>query len=174
MHPSEAASDSSAARSRPTLGAARAAAESWPCDRWLVRLVAAIGLLIWLGIGLVLTLQPAHPLPGQVVTDNLVPFRTIRIYLANATDPFWIRQAIGNVLLLLPIGLLGPVVSRALDRWWRVLLLALAISTAIEVAQLWIPDRSADVDDVMLNVIGAVLGFAVRRITRLVFRPSLA
>jgi adenylate cyclase len=131
-----------------------------------MRPAAGILLLGWLALGLLLTLQPAHPLPGQVVDDNVVPFRTIGIYLANATDPFWIRQAIGNVLLLLPIGLLGPIALPALDRWWRILLVALLISAAVEVAQLWIPERSADVDDVMVNGAGAALGFVIYRLGR--------
>jgi len=134
--------------------------------RVVMRGAAAIALVAWLAIGLVLTVQPGHPLPGQVVNDNLVPFRTIGIYLANASNPFWARQAIGNVLFLLPIGLLGPIAFPALDRWWRVLLLALVISVAVEVAQLWIPDRSADVDDVMVNVAGAAIGFLIYRIAR--------
>jgi glycopeptide antibiotics resistance protein len=137
-----------------------------------MRLLAGFLLALWLIGGLVLTLQPAHPLPGQVVDDNLVPFRTIAIYLANATDPFWIRQALGNLLLLLPLGLVGPYVSPALDRWWRVLLLALAISVAIEVTQLWIPDRSADIDDVIVNVTGAIFGFIGFRLVRRVARAK--
>ena len=40
--------------------------------------------------------------------------------------------------------------------WWS----RLATSLAIEAAQLWIPNRSADVDDVLLNVVGAMLGYA--------------
>jgi glycopeptide antibiotics resistance protein len=137
-----------------------------------MRLLAGFLLALWLIGGLVLTLQPAHPLPGQVVDDNLVPFRTIAIYLANATDPFWIRQALGNLLLLLPLGLVGRYVSPALDRWWRVLLLALAISVAIEVTQLWIPDRSADIDDVIVNVTGAIFGFIGFRLVRRVARAK--
>lgn len=131
-----------------------------------MRLLAALLLLAWLVIGGLLTLQAAHPLPGQVIDDNFVPFNTISIYLANPTDPFWIRQAIGNVLFLLPLGLLGPYAFPALDRWWRILVLALLISVAVEIAQLWIPDRSADIDDVMLNVSGALLGFITYRVAR--------
>jgi glycopeptide antibiotics resistance protein len=131
-----------------------------------MRAAASILLLGWLILGAVLTLQPAHPLPGQAVNDNVVPFRTIGIYLANANDPFWSRQAIGNALFLLPIGLLGPIALPALDRWWRILLVAVLISAAVEVAQLWISERSADVDDVMVNVAGAALGFLVHRTVR--------
>ena len=131
-----------------------------------MRAISAFFLFIWLLGGLVLTLQAAHPLPGQVVTDNLVPFHTIAIYLDRLGSPFWIRQIVGNLGLLLPIGLLGPIAFPSLDRWWRVFLVALAISTAIEVSQLWIPDRSADIDDVIVNVTGALLGYGAFRIVR--------
>ena len=139
-----------------------------------MRVVAALLVLAWLVIGGLLTLQAAHPLPGQTVDDNVVAFHTISIYLANASDPFWILQAIGNVLFLLPIGLLGPYAFPALDRWWRIFALALLISVAVEVAQLWIPDRSADVDDVLLNVSGALVGYLAFIAVRLLRRARAA
>jgi len=131
-----------------------------------MRSLAAVLLVAWVAGGLLLTLQPAHPLPGQVVTDNAVPFLTIGIYLDNLDSPFWVRQLLGNLALLMPLGLLGPVVFPVLRRWWGVLLLALAVSASIEIAQLWIPDRSADVDDVMVNVAGALLGYLTFRVIR--------
>ncbi len=80
------------------------------------------------------------------------------------------RNALGNLSLLLPLGLVGPIALPALGGWWRVALVALLISAGIEAAQLSIPDRSADIDDVIVNVFGAVLGFAVlggvRRLSR--------
>jgi hypothetical protein len=42
-----------------------------------MHLAATLVLLAWLVVGLGLTLGPGHPLPGQVVTDNLVPFHTL-------------------------------------------------------------------------------------------------
>jgi glycopeptide antibiotics resistance protein len=124
-----------------------------------MRLISALFLGAWLLATLAFTLRAAHPLSGQVVTDNLVPFTTIRIYLDNLDSPFWQSQAVGNVLLLLPLGLLGPLALPWLGRWWRVLLVAALFSTCIELTQLAIPDRSADVDDVLLNSIGALLGY---------------
>lgn len=126
---------------------------------------------IWLTGGLLLTLLPAHPAPGQVVEHNFIPLRTIGIYLANPDSGFWAGQMVGNLLLLLPVGLLGPVVFPWMDRWLRVLVASLALSTAIELAQLWIPDRSADVDDVLLNVVGAILGYAILTALRIGSRP---
>jgi Glycopeptide antibiotics resistance protein len=131
-----------------------------------MRLLATLLLAVWLLGGLVLTLQPAHPLPSQVVDDNLVPFHTVSIYLANLGSWFWMRNALGNIGLLLPLGLLGPVALPALNRWWRIALLALLVSTAIELTQLLVPDRSADIDDVIVNVTGALIGYLVFRSIR--------
>jgi len=124
-------------------------------------MVAGLALAVWLAGGLLITVLPAHPAPGQVVEHNLVPFQTIAIWVANPDSGFWIRQMLGNLLLLLPVGLLGPIALPWMDRWWRVLLAAILLSLAIEVAQLWIPDRAADVDDLLLNVAGAALGYAI-------------
>jgi glycopeptide antibiotics resistance protein len=128
-----------------------------------MRMLAGFLLALWLIGGLVLTLEPAHPLPGQVVDDNLIPFQTLGIYLNNLGSEFWLRNLFGNLALLLPLGLLGPIASPALDRWWRIALLALLVSTAIELTQLLVPDRSADIDDVIVNLAGALLGFALLR-----------
>jgi glycopeptide antibiotics resistance protein len=126
-----------------------------------MRLLAALVLALWLLGGLWFTLQAAHPLPGQVVEDNLVPFHTLRIYLDNLGSAFWLRNLFGNLGLLFPLGLLGPIALPAMDRWWRLALVAFCYSATIELIQLFVPDRSADVDDVIVNVVGALLGFVV-------------
>lgn len=136
----------------------------------MMRLISTLFLGAWLLGTLAFTLRAAHPLPGQVVTDNLIPFATVRIYLANPESSFWQSQAVGNVLLLLPIGLFGPLALPWLGRWWRVLLVAALFSGCIELTQLAIPDRAADVDDVLLNVIGAWLGYLLLRLLPL--QPS--
>jgi len=126
-----------------------------------MRLLATLLLAVWLIGGLVLTLQPAYPLPGQVVDDNLIPFHTLRIYWDDLGSPFWMRNLFGNLGLLFPLGLLGPIALPVLGRWWRLAPVAILYSGTIEFTQLFIPDRSADVDDVIVNLIGAMLGFAV-------------
>jgi glycopeptide antibiotics resistance protein len=131
------------------------------------RWIAAIALGVWLAVGLVMTLQPIEPPPGLVIVPNFVPLRTLAVYLAHTDSPFWMGQLVGNLLLLLPVGLLGPIALPAMDSWLRVLLVALGLSLVIEVAQLWIPNRMADVDDVLLNAIGALIGYAILTILRL-------
>jgi glycopeptide antibiotics resistance protein len=133
----------------------------------IARWTAGLALSVWLAGGLLLTLQPAYPALGQVVEHNFVPLRTIGIWLANPDSGFWIRQMVGNLLLLLPVGLLGPIAAPWMDRWWRVLLVSAVLSLAIELAQLWIPARATDVDDLLLNVVGAALGYAILSVLHL-------
>ena len=131
-----------------------------------MRLLAGFLLALWLIGGLVLTLEPAHPLPGQVVDDNLLPFHTLAIYWRNLGSEFWMRNLLGNLALLLPLGLLGPIALPALDRWWRIALMALLYSVAIELIQRLVPARSADIDDVIVNLVGALLGYLLLKILR--------
>ncbi|HEY7737740.1 MAG TPA: VanZ family protein [Candidatus Limnocylindria bacterium] len=138
------------------------------------RWIAGILLALWLALGLLLTLAPIEPPEGLIVVPNPVPLRTIAIYMANLDSPFWVRQLVGNLLLLLPVGLLGPVAFPPLNGWLRVFLAALALSLAIEIAQLWIPNRMADIDDVLLNVAGAMLGYAILTVLRLGSGPRRA
>jgi hypothetical protein len=160
----------SCARPRSILAQAACRGPIGQNGRGMFRLIAGVFLGLWLAAAFAFTLREAHPLAGQVVTDNPTPFATIRIYLDNLDSAFWISQAIGNLLLLFPLGLFGPIAVPWLDRWWRVLLVALVLSSCIEAAQLWIPDRSADVDDVLLNALGALLGYWLLILVRL--RPS--
>ena len=136
------------------------------------RVTAGVLLAAWLAFGLLMTLQPVEPPPGLVVDDNFILFRTIRTYLASLDSPFWRGQLVGNLLLLLPVGLLGPIALPAMDGWIRVLLVALGLSFAIEAAQLFVPNRMADVDDVLLNVIGALIGYLLFRIVRFGFNRA--
>jgi glycopeptide antibiotics resistance protein len=139
--------------------------------RVTARLIAWLALAAWLLGGLFFTLQPAHPASGQVVEHNFIPLRTIAIWVANPDSGFWLRQMVGNLLLLLPVGLLGPIGLPWMDRWRRILLVSATLSLAIEFAQLWIPDRAADVDDLLLNVVGAALGYAIFVVLRRAASP---
>jgi len=111
--------------------------------------------------------QDPHLLDSVGHWINLVPFATIGAQVRSASGSALV-QLIGNVGLLLPLGLVGPVVMPSLRRAPRLALVALGGSVAIELAQLAgtsirLIDRSVDVDDVILNVAGALLGWLVWR-----------
>jgi glycopeptide antibiotics resistance protein len=76
---------------------------------------------------------------------------------------FCVRNARGNFMLFFPLGILIPLVWRRL-RFWTGLQVAIAVSVGIELVQYlssaW-SYRTADVNDVVLNVLGAGLGLAI-------------
>lgn len=100
---------------------------------------------------------------------NLVPFATIVAQVGSSSGSARV-QLIGNVVLLLPLGMIGPAVMPSLRRAPHLALVALGGSVAIELAQFVGTsvrriDRSVDVDDVILNVAGALLGWLLWRAT---------
>ena len=85
---------------------------------------------------------------------------------------FCMRNAQGNIALFFPLGLLLPLVWRRL-RFRDGLLIALGVSVGIEVLQYVSRAigslRNADVNDVILNVLGAGLGLVLGLLLR--WRP---
>jgi len=75
----------------------------------------------------------------------------------------------GNVLVFAPFGLLVPLAVLKVAMTRRGLLAGLVLSGSIELAQLGISlllgtrYRMSDVDDVVLNVLGILLGWACLR-----------
>ena len=83
-------------------------------------------------------------------------------YLWGNHSYFWLN-IVGNILLFLPIGLLTPLLWPRWRRWGLPVALGLLISLSIEFSQLFI-GRGADVDDVWLNTLGALLGYLLFRL----------
>ena len=66
-----------------------------------------------------------------------------------------------NLLLMIPFGLLFPIVSRLFDRWWIILAGGCFFSLFIETAQLVFQRGWFDVDDIFLNVMGVLVGLFI-------------
>lgn len=83
---------------------------------------------------------------------------------------FCMYNAAGNVLLFFPLGILIPLVCSRL-RFWRGIQIAIALSFSIELLQYfsraWGSYRSADINDVILNGLGACLGLVIVSLLRL-------
>jgi glycopeptide antibiotics resistance protein len=87
----------------------------------------------------------------------------------STAQAFCVHNARGNVMLFFPLGILLPLVWRRL-RFWSGIQIAIALSSSIELFQYlsrtWI-NRTADVNDVILNGLGASLGLALVFLLRL-------
>jgi glycopeptide antibiotics resistance protein len=89
--------------------------------------------------------------------------------MGSTAHAFCVRNARGNFLLFFPLGILIPLVWTRL-RFWSGMQIAIAVSCSIELVQyltrVWV-HRTADVNDVILNVLGAGLGLALVFLLRL-------
>lgn len=86
---------------------------------------------------------------------NWMPFREILRY-DFGTDLFY-RQVIGNIILFIPFGYFATYYSK-LTKIRHIFFVTFITSTTIEVVQRFI-GRSFDVDDIILNVVGGIIGF---------------
>lgn len=108
---------------------------------------------------------------GTPASVNLDPGATIDNYLRFGDDLLSARNLGLNIALFVPVGL-----GLALWRRWgvgRVLPVALLTSALIETIQYLLPlGRAADVDDVILNTVGAAIGAITVSIVRAVAGPA--
>ena len=93
-------------------------------------------------------------------TYNLVFFKEILRY--EIGSELFFRNIIGNIVMFIPYGMYMTYYFD-LKRPFLVIILAIVLSTAIEITQYFI-GRVFDVDDILLNVVGAFLGFLIYRI----------
>ena len=96
---------------------------------------------------------------------NLVPFRTIAEYfgvLRGGNVTLFLVNFAGNILVFVPLGLLPPLLWRRCRGAWGAALPALC-SLFVELCQIF-TGRSVDVDDLILNTLGGLLGWLLARL----------
>lgn len=102
--------------------------------------------------------------------SNFIPFHTIfhylRIAFLGSLEFIWlcIWNLMGNLVMLFPLGILLPCLFRRLDRLWKVVIVVTVTVILIELAQLIFRVGVVDIDDLILNLSGAMIGYAVLKI----------
>lgn len=113
-----------------------------------------------------------EPYWGQLKAHfNPIPFRTIGLYLRlleMPARPWLIRLAhinlLGNIVLFIPLGLFPPLLRENMQRLWKTGLFAAGIMTAVELLQMLLLVGTCDIDDLILNVLGACMGYGLFRL----------
>lgn len=98
---------------------------------------------------------------------NLVPFTEIRrfwVYREQVGTLAAFLNIGGNVVGFMPFGFLLPVLSARVRRFWVTVPLGFSLSLAVECVQLAAKVGSFDVDDIILNTLGVILGYLAFRI----------
>ncbi|RPK79930.1 VanZ like family protein [Streptomyces sp. ADI98-10] len=135
--------------------------------RGAVLAVVLLGLVVFSVLLAKVTLTPS-PASEDLVTSNLRPGRSLRQYAEDYTFLAACKQAGGNLLLGVPFGLLLPFFGPRRLRMIRMTLLTAVVMAVVELIQgALVSGRAFDIDDVILNTAGALLGYFVlgRRIS---------
>ena len=140
---------------------------------WAIGMAAIVHLSAVASVTLFpLPVQPEVIAEGRrfhAASNNLVPLKSLANALATGGYPSVISQSAGNFLMLVPLGIYGPLLWRGMSSWKAALAVGLAASCGIELLQLAISGvlgytyKIADIDDVILNTAGVIAGYAVVR-----------
>jgi glycopeptide antibiotics resistance protein len=109
---------------------------------------------------------------------NPFPFATIGPVLAGHAPAIATRIAFLNLFVLTPAGIYLPALWSGLRNWRGLIVLTILGGTSIEAAQLAISAvlgfayRAIDIDDVILNTIGIVVGWLAFRAALLRREPA--
>ena len=94
---------------------------------------------------------------------NLMPI----VHLFYVYDG-WLINIIGNITMFIPVGLVWPFCFKKLDTIGKTVLVGAGFSLFIEITQLPFYDRCSDIDDLILNttgiLIGALIYFCIKRL----------
>lgn len=103
---------------------------------------------------------------------SLQPFHTIRnffVHYRRTGSLSSLFNLLGNVAILLPLGVLLPLLFRPMRRFWVFLPFAALVAVGIEYLQWRTALGVADVDDSILNFLGAAVGYILTRLCQMIY-----
>lgn len=128
-----------------------------------------IGLLytIFLFISFFIEIEPIPMLrtpyfETTIPNNNYIPFSTILTYILNFDQyslNLWIFNMLGNVLIFFPLGIIAPFLFNNIYRYKHIIYISISIRVVIETAQYIASLGVFDVDDIILSLIGGIMGF---------------
>jgi len=130
-------------------------------------------LILVLYLALILRLIVFKYPPGitfSTANANLIPFKTILGYLSG--EPTWkiaTRNLLGNIIVLTPLGFLLTVLCQKI-KYSKILLIGMAAGVILELLQVIFKSGILDIDDIILNSLGVVIGYLLFAFTYEVFK----
>lgn len=105
---------------------------------------------------------------------NLIPFQMIWEYASGSNhlrSSFAVSNILGNVVVFIPFGLFLQTIRKH-KTFWKGVLIVLATTVAIEAIQYLFGLGASDIDDVLLNTCGGMVGMLVYRLFRRAFKDE--
>jgi glycopeptide antibiotics resistance protein len=135
----------------------------------LIKVFLWLGLMLYIAFLVKVILIKHLPLPFLIQNLNLglnfnqmnfIPFATIADYFATENTGISLRNLVGNVIIFIPLGILLPILIQRFRKIIVILLVSFGFSLLVETIQLLFSMLgSFDVDDLILNTSGALIGY---------------
>lgn len=93
---------------------------------------------------------------------NLIPFKSISPYLRNITEPYAFKNIIANILVFIPLGFF--ISNKNSKNVFKTVVICISVILSIECIQLLFKIGFFDVDDIILNFIGSLIGMGINKI----------
>ena len=120
--------------------------------------VALLLLLCYLGGLAAITFMDR--MEGMQSSVQVLPFLAFREAWNSFTLQVWLNPLL-NIAMFLPLGVLLPLAAKPFRRWYWMLAAGAGTSLVIEVLQYLLGRGQADVDDLICNILGAMLGYCL-------------
>ena len=114
---------------------------------WILGLGFYIAILIQMGV--------ISRTPGSVSEMVWIPFQT------SGGSSLIVLYSLANLVIFIPFGILVPKVFRGVNSVWTMALVTLMTSVLIEIVQFMLACGYSEVEDVIMNVAGGVIGYLI-------------
>lgn len=99
---------------------------------------------------------------------NLLPFKTIAEYISRISEnsinlSSFIKNIFGNSILFIPMGFFLPCISKRIIKMKNIIFINIIIIVGVELIQLFSTLGSFDIDDILLNLIGSIIGYSITK-----------
>lgn len=105
---------------------------------------------------------------------NYIPFvETVKMFTNEFSDiHIALYNVVGNILLFIPLGFCIPLFFNTKNKLSKVILYGFTASLTIEVLQIFTPFNTTDIDDIIFNTFGSILGFIIFNIFYRIFKNT--
>lgn len=105
-------------------------------------------------------------------STNLVPFYTVRLFINGYKNgqlalSVMLENIFGNFVAFMPLAFFTACLFKRFSKWYSVIITVTVSVMTVELLQFLFLTGSSDIDDVILNVAGAMCLYAVLRIKKI-------
>jgi glycopeptide antibiotics resistance protein len=140
--------------------------------KWISALSYALFIIYIIVAVILLFLSPYRQAAYEINSSgsnpyNIIPFKTITDYIkasSHINQSIWMSNLFGNVLAFFPLGIFLPWLFKSSIGFWRTISFVFLATSTVEILQFATRVGSFDIDDIILNTTGGVLGYLVIKI----------